>query len=332
MRLPVLLALATLALAGSPAAAQPFSFVAFGDMPYCQPTAPQDCPAEEGRVAQLMRMVNQERPAFSIYVGDTKGGSELCTDEKLLRAFTFFTLAQHPLVYTPGDNEWTDCWQDRAGRFDPLERLTLLRGRFFRDAFSLGRNPMPVVRQADVDAANRLYVENALWIRNGVVFATIHLPGSNNNRPTEPGEMPRIVPPEGAMAEFEARDAANLSWLAATFAEARRGNAPAVVVSIQADMFYAQRCGRGQDSGYRSFRSALAREAAAFGRPVLLINGDSHFWLQDRPLPEAPNLTRIMVPGDGDTRAAEVRVDPAAVEPWSFRLIGPDDRAAGPSC
>jgi hypothetical protein len=337
MRLPALLALAAalaapLALAGRPAAAQPFSFVAFGDMPYCQPTAPENCPAEEGRVARLMRIINEARPAFTIYVGDTKGGSEICSDDKILRAFSFFTLATHPLVYTPGDNEWTDCWQDRAGRFDPLERLALIRGRFFADANSLGRARMPLTRQADADPSRALYVENARWIRNGVVFATLHVTGSNNNRPTEPGETPRSAPPEGAMAEFEARDAANIAWLGATFAEAARAGAPAVVLSIQADLFYVQRCGRGQDSGFRAFRAALAREAAAFGRPVLLVHGDSHFWLRDKPLAEAPNLTRIMVPGDGDTRAAEVRVDPAAAEPWSFRLIGLEDRPARDEC
>ena len=331
MRLLALLILATAALA-RPATAQSFTFVAFGDMPYCLPSAPQDCPAEEGRVARLMRDINAARPAFTVFVGDTKGGSEICTDDKVLRAFSWMGLADHPLIYTPGDNEWTDCWQDRAGRFDQLERLALIRARFFPDAQSLGRRQMPVTRQADVDPAYRLYVENARWTHSGVVFATLHVPGSNNNRPTELEERPTIRPPAGAMAEFEARDAANAAWLAATFAEAVRVNAPAVVLSIQADIFYLQRCGRGFDSGNRAFRGALGRAAAAFGRPVLLIHGDSHFWLQDRPMPEAPNLTRIMVPGDRDIRAVRVTVDPGAADPWGFEVIGPADRPAGPSC
>jgi hypothetical protein len=105
-----LLALPILAaLAAAPAQAQPFTFAAFGDMPYCTPGAPQNCPAEEGRVAALMRDLNALRPVFSIFVGDTKGGSEICTDERVLRAFSWMMLANHPLIYTPGDNEWTDC-------------------------------------------------------------------------------------------------------------------------------------------------------------------------------------------------------------------------------
>lgn len=318
-------------LLAMPASAEPLQFVAFGDMPYCTPGAPQDCPAEEGRVAALMREINAARPAFSIFVGDTKGGSELCTDERVLRAFTWMTLANHPLVYTPGDNEWTDCWQDRAGRFDPLERLALIRARFFRDARSLGR-PMPVTRQADADPAHAAFVENARWERAGVVFATLHVIGSNNNRPTDPDERPASRPPEGAMAEFEARDAANRAWLAATFAAARQGNARAVVLAMQADIDYPARCGRGQTSGLVAMRAALASEAAAFGRPVLLIHGDSHTWLQDRPFATATNLTRIMVPGEQDVRAAVVTVDPEAVDPWSFRLVGAADRVRNDPC
>lgn len=316
----------------APAAAQPFSFAAFGDVPYCRPWAPRECVEQEARVADLMQDLNRANPAFTVHVGDTIGGSELCTDEKLLRAFAFFTLANHPLVYTPGDNEWTDCWRDFAGRYAPQERLAFLRARYFRDASSLGRRPMPLLRQADVDPAHPALVENARWVRNAVVFATLHVTGSNNGRPGIPGDTPVVPQAPGAMAEYEARHAANLAWLEATFADATRAAAPAVVVMVQADLFYVARCGRGYDSGYADFRSALARHAAAFGRPVLLVHGDSHFWLHDRPIATAPNLTRIMVPGDQDVRAVMVAVDPSAAEPWSFTFIGRDDRMARPGC
>jgi hypothetical protein len=324
-----LLLVAAPALAQAPA---PFTFVAFGDMPYCLPSAPQDCAGEEGRVARLMAEINAARPAFSVYIGDTKGGSDVCTDGKILGPFAWISLAEAPLVYTPGDNEWTDCWQDRGGRYDPLERLALLRNRFFRDANSLGRRAMPLVRQADTDPAHRPFVENARWAHQGVVFATLHVVGSNNNRPTLPEERPAIRPPEGALAEFEARQAANLAWLDAAFAEAARTNAPAVVLGFQADMFYVQRCGRGYDSGSVVLREAIGRAAAAFGKPVLLIHGDSHFWLRDHPYPAAPNVTRMMVPGDRETRAVSVAFDPGAAEPWAFTLIGPTDRLMQPRC
>ena len=331
-----LLLVALLVGVAAPAAAQPFTFVAWGDVPYCQAAAPQDCPAEEGRVARLVRQINEVRPAFSLHVGDATGGSELCTDDKLLRAFGFFSLANHPVIYTPGDNEWTDCWRDSAGRYDPRERLGFLRARYFRDAVALGRGRMPLERQADMRNPNLQHhpqmVENARWHHNGVTFMTIHLPGSNNGRPGIPGDRPQLPQGPGALEEFEARDAANIAWLETTFGEVGWIGSKAVVIALQADLFYVARCGSGYDSGYARFRDALGRIVSQFDGPVLLVNGDSHFWLQDRPIAGAPNLTRIMVPGDRDVRAVRVDVDPSAAEPWRFSLIGEADRPARGGC
>jgi hypothetical protein len=321
--LPLLLLLA------GPAAAEPLRFVAFGDMPYCNRGAGAACEAEVTRVAQLTEAINALRPAFSIFLGDTKAGGEACTDAIILdRTAAWFNLLRGPLVYTPGDNEWTDCWQPRAGGFDPIARLALLRARFFSAPVSLGGMPMPLLRQADLDPGFRAYPENARWERDGVTFLTLHVPGSDNNRPQDgrPGTPP------GAVAEYPARNEANLAWLREGFAAARAAGSRAVVVAMQADLYYRDRCGRGTVAGHADTRNALAAAARDFARPVLLLHGDSHFWLRDNPVPEAPNLTRVMVPGDGDTRAVAVTIDLAAGEPYRFELIGPADRIAQPGC
>ena len=329
MRLAVACFVLLAALAPRPGEAAPVSFIAFGDMPYCDDRDPEGCRAELGRVEALVGEINAARPAFSIFLGDTKASGERCTDAVVLeRTASWFGRVEGPLVYTPGDNEWTDCWRDRAGRFDPLERLARLRERFFPEARSLGGAPMPLVRQADRDAAHRLYVENARWEREGVLFATVHVPGSDNNRPRDADGS---VPP-GAAAEYPARNRANLAWIAETFAEAERGGHGAVVFALQADLYFRDRCGRGTVAGHLDTREALAAGARRYGRPVLLLHGDSHFYLEDRPVPEAPNLTRLMVPGAQDVRAVQVTADPAAAEPFRFALFGAADRAARPNC
>jgi hypothetical protein len=315
--------------APAPAAAELLRFVAFGDMPYCNRGGGAACEAEVARVGQLTDAINAARPAFSIFLGDTKAGGEACTDAIILdRTAAWFNRIQGPLVYTPGDNEWTDCWQQRAGLFDPIERLALLRARFFSAPVSLGRSPMPLRRQADLDPAFRAIVENARWERDGITFLTLHVAGSDNNRPQDgrPGTPP------GAAQEYPARNAANLAWLREGFAAAQAAGSRAVVIAMQSDMYYRDRCGRGTVAGHLDTRGALAAAARRFGRPVLLLHGDSHFWLRDNPVPEAPNLTRVIVPGDGDTRAVVVTIDPAASEPYRFELIGPADRIALPGC
>jgi hypothetical protein len=290
--------------------AEPVTFVAFRRHALLRTDRdPEGCPAGElGRLEALDRRDRTpSRPAVSVFLGDTKAGGERCTDAVVLdRTAAWFARVEGPLVYTPGDNEWTDCWQDRAGRFDPLERLAKLRERFFAHPLSLGGAPMPLVRQSDTDAEHRLYVENARWERGGVLFATVHVPGSDNNRPRDGGDG--AVPP-GAAAEYPARNRANLAWIAETFAQAEREGRGAVVFALQADLYYRDRCGRGTVEGHLDTREALVDGARRYGRPVLLLHGDSHFHLEDRPAPGAPNLTRLMVPGARDLRAVQVTVD-----------------------
>jgi hypothetical protein len=330
MRLFLCFALLAALLTRPGGAASPVTFVAFGDMPYCDDRDPDGCRAEIARLETLIGDINGTGPAFSIFVGDTKAAGERCTDAVVLdRTAAWFSRVEGPLVYTPGDNEWTDCWQDRAGRFDPLERLQRIRERFFAEPRSLGRAPMPLLRQADTDPERRLYVENARWERGGVLFATVHVPGSDNNRPR--GGPDGAVPP-GAAQEYPARNRANLAWIAETFAAAEREGHEAVVFALQADLYYRDRCGRGTIAGHIDTREALAEGARRYGRPVLLLHGDSHFLLQDRPVPEVPNLVRLMVPGEKDIRAVQVTADPAAGEPFRSGLIGAADRPASPDC
>lgn len=327
MRLPPALLLAALALARpAPAPAEPFTFAAFGDMPYCGD--PNACTEEVARVEAVIAAINAARPAFTLFLGDTKAGGEECSDAIVLdRTQAWMGQVRGALVYTPGDNEWTDCWQDRAGRRDPIAVLRRIRERFFAAPRSLGQAPIPLTRQADIDPAHRLYVENALWVHDGVLFLTVHVPGSDNNRPPERGPVP-----PGAAEEYPARNAANLAWIGEGFARAAREGLRAVVIGLQADIWYRDRCGRGTEAGHRDTRAALAEGARRFGRPVLVLHGDSHFYLFDRPVPEAPNLRRLMVPGERDTRAVLIRVDPDAAEPFAPSLIGPADRIAAPRC
>ncbi len=76
------------------------------------------------------------------------------------------------------------------------------------------------------------------------------------------------------------------------------------------------------ESGFQIFGPALVEEAAAFGRPVLLIYGDSHTFEQARPVPsEAPNLMTLQVPGAEAMHAVEITVGPAAAGMFSMSLI-----------
>ncbi|GIX13177.1 MAG: hypothetical protein KatS3mg118_1136 [Paracoccaceae bacterium] len=301
-------ALLALALTARAAAAEPFTFVALGDMPY---GAPEQVYAP---YAALIDAVNAAAPDLVIHVGDTKSGSTPCSDQMLDDQLGFLNRFQAAVLYTPGDNEWTDCHRKAAGKFDPLDRLAYIRRTYFADpAHSLGARPVPVESQA---AAG--YPENARLIHKGVMFVTAHVVGSNNNFETRDIR---------AVEEFMARDAANVRWLDESFRKAAEAGAAAVVVAIQADMFEFDFDEFGKEgwlrhSGFNRFGPALQKAAAGFGGPVLLVFGDSHIHRIFRPFPQtAPNVTALEVHGDRDMHATLVTVDPARPHPFSFAVI-----------
>ena len=287
--------------AGAAAADKPFTFVALGDMPYGEPAKVYP------PFKVLIGQINALKPAFTVHVGDTKSGSTPCSDKMLLDQLDFMNSFDAPLVYTPGDNEWTDCHRKKAGRFDPVERLAFLRKHYFsRGPQSLGKAPMKLERQSDLMKEFKEYPENARFVKEGVYFITAHVVGSNNNF--------EVRDPRAAR-EFFARDRANVAWLNAGFDKAIAGKAKALVLVIHADMFKpgffrAKKEAFSGASGFKRFGDALIKKAAAFKKPVLLIYGDTHVYDIMRPFrKKAPNVVALQVFGAKHMHAVKVMVD-----------------------
>ena len=95
---------ALLCAAAQVVAAQPFSFVALGDLPYGQ--------AAQGYAPykSLISSINQERPSFSIHIGDFKSGSTLCSDEESQVQLGHFGLFDSALMRHHFQSS-TDCFQ-----------------------------------------------------------------------------------------------------------------------------------------------------------------------------------------------------------------------------
>lgn len=296
-------------LAAGPALAEPLEIVVLGDAPYGEPA--EVYPPFEA----LIETINAAAPDIVIHVGDTKSGSTPCSDEMLAEQLAFLGSFSAPVIYTPGDNEWTDCHREAAGGFDPVERLARIRATYFdAPGTSFGQAPAELAHQGEAG-----HPENVILTMGDVTFVAAHVVGSNNN--FEVRDM-------AAVEEFMARDAANLDWLGAGFAAAREAGSAAVVVAIHADMFGPE-FGSGSDpegwprhSGFANFGPALIEEAAAFGGPVLLVYGDAHRFRQSRPFPEgAPNLLALEVPGAEDMHAVRVTADPDAAGAFSAELL-----------
>lgn len=303
---------------GFPAESNPrFSFVAFGCMPYGK----ENYSAYERLLVEISRV----HPAFTVHCGDTKAGDEPPTEEFYQQVRRWFDSIEGPVMYTPGDNEWTDVHRTNNGSADPLVWLGKVRALYFSEERSMGRSPIPLLTQRR-DPAFAKFVENARWSQGGVIFATVHVVGSNNNNnPNTPG----------AVEEFRERDAANAAWVKAAFAEARRTNAPGIAFFFQAEpinnLVAAERAGR--ESGFVQFLATMDEEARAFTRPVLLVHADEHrYRLEPRialigsrgPL---ENVTRLETFGANDIHAVLVVVDPESPQVFQAGpLIVPTNR------
>lgn len=271
-----------------------FRFVVFGDL---QDETP------EGRAAdrELIDQINAAEPNFSVYIGDIKGGGA-CTDELNTDVRSIFDQHEAPLVFTPGDNEWTDCWRDSMGRFDPIERKVGVIDMFTVEGESIGQTPMPLIQQNGQR-------ENARWSRDGVLFATFHITGSNNN----------LRQNRAAADEHFARSDKNLEWLDIVFQEADETGAKALVILIHANPQWDARW--WSPTGFDRFRNRLAREAESEEIPILVVHGDTHTFRIDTPLRGIDNLTRLEVFGPPQKGAVIVDVDPQGAQMFRFSTI-----------
>ncbi len=307
MRLPVLaLLICTIMTPAVPQDAGGLRVIALGDMPYGPPQEVYQ-PYEA-----LIGEINKRAAQLVIHVGDTKSGGDACTDQLLSDQLLYLQSFDAPVLYTPGDNEWTDCHRGDNPWSDPLDRLAFLRKTYFSaPEQSFGRAPVALTHQGHVG-----FPENARYRSGRVGFITAHVVGSNNN--FEARDLKNVE-------EFFARSRASSDWLAQGF-EAF-DELEVIVVAIHADMFEFDFNEFGRErwlrhSGFREFGSTLKDAAQRFGKPVLLVFGDSHRHVIFRPFPnDAPNVLAMEVYGARDMHAVEIVIAPGVTEPFTFDTV-----------
>lgn len=336
------------------------TFAVYGDAPYG--TTPTDT-AEFDATPAFIDSINADPDVdWVIHVGDIHSGKQYCTEAYDRSIYALWTRFVAPLVYTPGDNEWTDCHKSAEGggaynaatgqidyvhdasgspvdyaQGDPIANLDLIRSIFFaKPGHTLGGRQLVLSQGMLPDPAHPTdakYVENVIWEKSQVVFLTVNMPGGSNNdqdvwygAPTESSAQ---------AVERAERTGAALRWLDLGFKAAKFIRARGVVLVLQADMWDPEK-GAAHQAGYEPIVSAVARNTRAFRWPVLMLNGDSHVYLSDNPLAasdplnymhpgyDVQNFHRIVV--HGSTVPLEwlrLTIDPHADDPAGDNAFGP---------
>lgn len=133
--------------------------------------------------------------------------------------------------------------------------------------------------------------------------------------------------------EYFYRNAGNVAWINDTFKKAEAAGAPAIVFAYQADpMFGMPHDMEYANSGFHDALDAFARNAAAFKKPVLLVNCDSHVLVIDQPLVSPgskkplENVYRLQVMGSSQVEGVRVTVDTEDPAVFGFKpLIVPQN-------
>ena len=279
-----------------------FEFALIGDTPY-------DDAQETNLFPNLIKDINSAKLAFVVHDGDFKSGASPCSDELFERRLRQFQTFKHPLIYLFGDNEWSDCGQTKTNRTDPMERLETLRAMFCAGEESLGQRRLPLTRQS-VDPDHAIYRENVLWTKGSAVFLGLNVPGNSNNY---------------GQPEYGPRNAANLSWMKRGFDLARTGGFQAIMIVIQANPHFDLNPTNALRRGFNDLINRLEMETIAFGKPVVLVHGDSHYYRIDQPLlgkrsgRRLENFTRVETFGNPDNHWIRVTVNPRDPNFFTYR-------------
>jgi hypothetical protein len=345
-------------------ASRAYAIGLWGDLPYSDQQALSGVP-------NLIADMNAQKLAFTVHDGDLKAGNgtagsltpTTCSDALYTQAAAFFSALESAAMFTPGDNDWTDCDRAKNGGYSSRERLDHERQLFFGTPYSLGQSPILQDVQTDplcLDHNNHYVgcVENRRWTVNGVVYATLNIQGSCNN----------LCDTNPDAAEWAARNQADILWMQQTFDEAQAIGAAAIMFVSQGDPGWDNSDptrsptrdpktlvendmlpssdpaypGPAPD-GFHDFLVALRAEVIAFKRPVAYVHGDSHYFRIDRPFLDSQgrrleNFVRVETFGDNaangnnDVHWLKVFVDDRTREVFSFQpQIVPGNRTAVPS-
>jgi hypothetical protein len=328
---------------------RPYAIGLWGDLPYS---------AEQAAVIpNVIADMNAQDLAFTAHDGDLRqgSGSPSCSDVTVYtRATAYFASLFAPAIFTPGDNDWTDCDRKSLGveGLNSLQTLDKERSLFFSTSYTLGQTRFLQEVQStpackgygtsnnnfgsgsDVSMTQTATYtdvpcsENRRWMVGSVMYATLDIQGSCNN----------LCDDYPDPAEYAARNAADIQWMRDTFATANEQKAVAVMFITQADPGWddtdATRAptrnantlveddAQKLTDGFHDFLVALRTQVIAYGKPVAYVHGDSHYFRVDKPLLDSTgkrvvNFTRVETFGDHQPFLGDVNWLKVNVDPTS---------------
>lgn len=263
---------------------------------------------DEGGLKRAIAEANSDHPAFVVATG-IKTDGEPCSDKLYAQRRQMLDESDKPMIVSLAGSDWCGCLNS-AGRSNAIERLNRLRELYFGDAQSLGVHRLAVTRLSS-SAKFRSYAENAHWEYGNILFATINLPGKNNNFLAEAGRN----------SEYEDRLVANRAWLHRLFTLAERKKLGALVllsdgdIGLQTEEGFSLLAGfLPKQDGFAGARRQIRTMAGQYQGKVLLIDRGAGS-VAEAGISWHGNVGHLSLAAEW----AEVRVHPGAAALFSIK-------------
>lgn len=240
-----------------------------------------DVPYNDEQKDGLKRLIDvhnaRAQSEFVVHVGDIKPGADACDETLFEEVNGILRKFESPTFIVLGDNEFNDCT-------NPEDALAIWNRYFlrFNDNWDFQH---PVEYQEERP-------ENFAWVENGVLFLGLNLVGSSVHD----------------QMEWDNRLADDADWVQKQF-ELQKDTIKAAVLFGHANMTEV-----GPEK-FQGFTDRFRAAAQLFAKPILYLQGDGHFWFQNRPWAEQ-NILRVQI--EGGANAVQVTVDTNLADPFVF--------------
>jgi len=232
---------------------------------------------KEGLIALIDTHNTKAKSEFIVHVGDIKPGADACDETVFEEVNGLLRKFETPTFIVLGDNEFNDC-------DDPEAALALWNTYF------LGFHENWDFSHAIEYQEER--PENFAWVENDVLFLGLNLVGSSVHD----------------QAEWSERLTDDADWVVQQF-ELQKENIEAAVLFGHANMTEV-----GPEK-FELFTDRFRAAAIVLDKPILYVQGDGHFWFENKPWPEQ-NILRVQI--EGGANAVQVTVDPNLENPFAF--------------
>jgi len=244
-------------------------------------TAIGDVPYNDEQRTDLIAMVDahnsKSESEFIIHVGDFKPGADPCDEAVYADVSMILKEFDTPTFVVLGDNEFNDCTNPEQG-LDYWNQYFL----HFNENWQFDHS---VAYQTE-------RTENFSWAQNKVLFIGINLVGSAVHN----------------QDEWDRRLADDALWVEQLL-EAHKTDTKAAVIFAHANIVNLE------PAKFDTFTNRFRASAAAYDQPILFLQGDGHFWFENRPWAEK-NILRVQITGGSE--AVQVTVDTSKENPFSF--------------